>query len=60
MHLNIHNPFKSPTPQELAKKELQEAERQLLLSQSMAAYHFKMSEYYSDTVKRLNKYLSTQ
>lgn len=59
MHINIRNPFKRPTPQDLARRELRDAERQLLLVQSLAAYYFKMSEYYFDTVKRLNKYLNT-
>ena len=59
MDLSFLNPFKKPTPQQLAKTELETAERMLLASQSQSAYYLKMAEYYSDTVKRLNKYLNT-
>ncbi len=57
MHISIPNPFKKPTPKQIAQRDLEDAERQLLLSQSQAEYHNKMSEYYFDTVKRLSAYV---
>lgn len=58
MHVSIPNPFKKPTPKQIAQRDLEDAERQLLISQSQAEYHNKMAEYYFDIVKRLGEYLN--
>lgn len=58
MHISIPNPFKKPTPKQIAQRDLEDAERQLLLSQSQAEYHNKMSEYYFGIVNRLTKYVN--
>lgn len=60
MHISIPNPFKKPTPKQIAQRDLEDAERQLLASQSQAEYHNKMAEYYYDTVRRLSEYVKQQ
>lgn len=51
------NYFKKPTALDTARVELEEAKRQFLSHSNSAAYHSKMSEYYSETVKRLSDYV---
>ena len=49
--------FKTPTAIELAARELEEARRQLLRSQSAAEYAIRISAYHQDRIKRLSAYL---
>ena len=49
--------FKTPTSVELAARELEEARRQLLRSQSAAEYASRISAYHLDRIKRLSAYL---
>lgn len=57
MDISKLNPFRKPTSQELARIELENAKRYLLISQSQAEYHNKMAEYYQGTIARLSQYL---
>lgn len=47
------NPFTLPTAEQLARKELAEAERELLVAQSTQEYATRMAEYHSDRIRRL-------
>ena len=49
--------FKTPTSVELAARELEEARRELLRSQSTAEYAIRISAYHLDRIKRLSAYL---
>ena len=49
--------FKTPTAIELAARELEEARRELLRSQSTAEYASRISAYHLDRIKRLAAYL---
>ncbi len=49
--------FKTPTSVEIAARELEEARRQLLSSQSAAEYANRISAYHLDRIKRLSAYL---
>jgi hypothetical protein len=49
--------FTSPTAVEIAARELEEARRQLLRSQSAAEYASRISAYHLDRIKRLSFYL---
>jgi hypothetical protein len=49
--------FKTPTAVELAARELEEARRDLLRSQSTAEYANRISAYHLDRIKRLSSYL---
>jgi hypothetical protein len=51
--LNKLNPFRTPSPVVLARVELEDAQRSLLLSQSAAEYASRLSEYHQDRIKRL-------
>lgn len=51
--------FRKPTPLELALRELQEAERDVLQSQSQAEYATSMVGYHSSRIKRLKACLTT-
>jgi hypothetical protein len=51
------NLFKTPTAVEIAARELEEARRQLLRSQSAAEYASRISAYHLDRIKRLSFYL---
>jgi hypothetical protein len=52
--------FKTPSPVEIAVRELDEARRQLLQSQSAAEYASRISAYHLDRIKRLQTYLKDQ
>jgi hypothetical protein len=52
--------FKTPSPVEIAARELDEARRQLLQSQSAAEYASRISAYHLDRIKRLQTYLKDQ
>lgn len=47
------NPFTLPTAEQLARKELAEAERELLVAQSTQEYANRMAEYHGDRIRRL-------
>lgn len=47
--------FKTPTAHELAKREYDEARRELLVSQSAAEYHHSMIEYHIKRLMRLKE-----
>lgn len=49
--------FKTPTAIEIAARELEQARRQLLESQSAAEYASRISAYHYDRIKRLSAYL---
>ena len=49
--------LKTPTAVELAARELEEARRELLRSQSTAEYATRISAYHQDRIKRLAAYL---
>ena len=51
------NPFRKPSPKELAQRELEEAQRQLLAAQSSADYARRIAEYNGDRIKRLTAFL---
>jgi len=46
-----------PSPKEMAAKELEEAKRRFLDSQSGMEYAKRMSDYHADRIKRLSNYL---
>ena len=50
--------FKSPTPEELATKELEEAKRELLQALSGQDYANRIVQYHEDRIKRLTEYLN--
>ena len=51
--VNFFNPFHKPTAAQVAKTTLEDFERNLIVSESDAAYHRKMSEYYREGITRL-------
>lgn len=51
------NPFAPPSPVMMARIELEEAQRQLLATQSAAEYARRLSEYHQDRIKRLSAFL---
>lgn len=52
------NPFSVPSANELARKELEESKRLLLVEQARAEHSTKMVEFYQGVVTRLESYLS--
>jgi len=50
--------FRVPSADMLAVKELEEAKRELLRSQSAQDYAKRMVEYHQDRVKRLTAYVA--
>jgi hypothetical protein len=61
--MNFINRFQSlwqlPSPKEMAAKELEEAKRRFLDSQSAMEYTKRMSDYHADRIKRLTNYLES-
>lgn len=53
----IKQVFTTPTADELAKREYDEARRELLVSQSAAEYHNSMIEYHIKRLLRLKEIL---
>ena len=51
------NFLKAPSPVVIAARELDEARRQLLQSQSAAEYALRISAYHQDRIKRLSAFL---
>ena len=52
------NPFYKPSPRELAQREMEDAQRELLGEQSAADYDRRMSEYHADRIRRLTAFLN--
>jgi len=50
--------FKTPTADQLAKREYDEARRELLMSQSAAEYHQSMIEYHIKRLLRLKEIIN--
>jgi hypothetical protein len=50
--------FRTPTADELAIIELEEAKRSLLQMQTALDYSKRMVDYHSDRIKRLNAYVA--
>lgn len=50
--------FKTPTPEELAAKEMDEAKRELLRALSAQDYSNRIVQYHQDRIKRLTEYLN--
>ena len=59
-NVNFLNPFRKPSPKELAQRELEEAQRQLLAAQSSADYARRIAEYNGDRIKRLTAFLKKE
>ena len=57
IYASILRALKTPTAVELAARELEEARRELLRSQSTAEYATRISAYHQDRIKRLAAYL---
>jgi len=51
--------FASPTAETLALRELEEAKRELLKTQSLQEYSAKMVEYHQGKIRRLTGFLKT-
>jgi hypothetical protein len=56
---NITHLFRTPSAKELAMREMQEAERDMLQSQSVAEYATAMASYHGNRIVRLKTFLST-
>lgn len=52
--------FKTPTADELTKREYDEARRELLVSQSAAEYHNSMIEYHIKRLLRLKEIINAE
>lgn len=50
--------FKTPSPEELAAKELDEAKRELLRALSGQDYANRIVQYHEDRIKRLTEYIN--
>ena len=58
--MKITRLFKTPDAVTLASRDLEEAKRQLLVTQSAAEHSAKMVEYYQGVVKRLSNYVQSE
>ena len=56
----IANSFRLPTADLMAARELEEAKRELLKTQSAQDYAKRMVEYHQDRVKRLTAYMAKE
>jgi len=56
----IKRMFKTPTADQLAKREYDEARRELLMSQSAAEYHQSMIEYHIKRLLRLKEIIDAK
>ena len=50
--------FNKPLAKDIAKSDLEEAQRQFLIHDKAAAYHAKMREFYSASINNLAVYVS--
>lgn len=58
--MNITRIFKTPDAITLASRDLEEAKRQLLVTQAQAEHATKMVEYYQGVVSRLSNYVQSE
>ena len=58
--MNIARMFKTPDAVTLASRDLEEAKRQLLVTQAQAEHSAKMVEYYQGVVNRLSNYVQSE
>lgn len=58
--MNITRIFKTPDAITLASRDLEEAKRQLLVTQAQAEHATKMVEYYQGVVTRLSNYVQSE
>lgn len=58
--MKITRLFKTPDAVTLASRDLEEAKRQLLVTQSAAEHSAKMVEYYQGVVNRLSNYVQSE
>ena len=56
----IANSFRLPSADLMAARELEEAKRELLKTQSAQDYAKRMVEYHQDRVKRLTAYMAKE
>lgn len=49
--------FKEPSPQIMAMRELEAAQRELLQTQSLNEYSSRMAAYHQDRISRLKRFL---
>lgn len=52
--------FQKPSAKVIAQRDLEECRRQLLASYNASEYHTKQVEYYTQVVKRLSKYVTSE
>jgi hypothetical protein len=55
----IKSMFKVPSPHMMAIKELESAQRELLIAQSAQEYYSRLSGYNTDRIGRLTRYIRT-
>lgn len=58
--MKITRLFKTPDAITLASRDLEEAKRQLLVTQAQAEHATKMVEYYQGVVNRLSSYVQAE
>ena len=58
--INIRTLFQKPTAKELARRELEEAQRELLHAQSSGEYARRIADYNSDRIRRLTAFLKEE
>lgn len=58
--LEAINPFRKTTAAQLAKTTLEDYERNLIVSESAAAYNRKMTEFYREGISRLRSQAAAQ
>lgn len=51
--------FKTPSPYMMAMRELETAQRELLIAQSAYEYYSRLSGYNTDRIGRLTRYIRT-
>ena len=51
--LNLYNPFRKITADELRQQVINDYERELINAENTAAYSRKMAEFYQETLLRL-------
>lgn len=58
--MKFFEPFKRPSAEILARRELEEARRELLAAQSAAEYAQQMATYHEARIARLTAFLARQ
>ena len=57
--MRVVNIFKTPSAHQIAIRELENAQRELLVAHATAEHAAKMVEYYHSMVNRLTHYVNT-